>query len=294
MYNVIVWGSGLCYETYFNSLKLQELIGSIKVLAIISDDRDIRNSLDGYPCLPLVDALTLDFDYCLLAIDNTGVIFQSIERLGLSGLTKDKFIPMRVLQIPNFDFGKYIALKESNLSILSSNCWAGVCYHRLGLEFMSPTINLFFDDHDFTKFMKNLDYYLSLPVEFVEMRFETNLQRDYPIGLIGDIRLNFNHYTDFNDAVACWEKRKKRLNKNNIFVVSYTDDEDDAIEFDNLPYEKKIIFTSFESNLKSGIYINPENKAPLSVSVLASANGSKNTLNLLSFLNHEDVFMRIT
>lgn len=293
MYKVVIWGTGLCYESFFNSLKLQELIGSIKILAIISDDKDIKKSVDGYPCLPLTDALLLDFDYCLLAMDNTKVIYQSIEQLGLTGLTKDMFIPMRVLDIPNFDFRKYIAIKESNVSILSSNCWAGVCYHRLGLEFLSPTINMFFNCHDFIKFMKDLDYYLSLPVEFVEMCFETTLQRDYPVGLIGDIRLNFNHYTDFNDAVACWEKRKKRLNKNNIVVVSYTDCEDDATAFDNLPYANKMQFTPFDNHLKSNIYINPEGEAPLWLSLNATANGSKNMLDLLSFLNHEDKFIRM-
>lgn len=293
MYNVIIWGTGLCYETCFNSLKLQELTGSIKILAIIADDKDIKNSLDGYPCLSLTDALMLNFDYCLLAMDDTSTIFQSIARLGLTGLTKDKFIPIRVLDIPNFDFRKYIALKESNVSILSSNCWAGVCYHRLGLEFLSPTINMFFGEHGFIRFMEDLDSYLSLPIEFVEMCFETTLQRDYPVGLIGDIQLHFNHYADFNDAVACWEKRKKRLNKNNIVVVSYTDCEEDAIAFDNLPYEHKIQFTHFDNHLKSNIYIDPEGQAPLWLAANATANGSKNMLNLLSFLNHEDEFIRM-
>lgn len=292
MYNIIIWGTGRWYETYFNSLKLQELIGSINVLAITSDDKNIKTTIDGYPFLSIENALTLDFDYCLLAIDKPHFVFQAVEQLGLARLTKDKFIPMRVLLIPNFDFEKYINLKESNLSILSSNCWAGICYHRLGLEFLSPTINMFFDCRDFNKFMKNLDYYLDLPIEFVEMCCETNTQ--YPIGLIGDIRINFNHYTDFDDAVACWEKRKKRLNKNNILVVSYTDYEDVAIEFDNLPYKNKIIFTSFDNDLKSSLYINLEDEGPLWSYVNATASGNKNLFDILSFLNHEDDFIRIS
>lgn len=294
MYNVIIWGTGSLYEIYYNSLKLQELIGSINILAVISDDINIKTSIDGYPVLPVETAFTLDFDYCLLAMDQISLVFQAIERLNSLRLTKDKFIPMEVLLIPNFDFEKYIILKKSNLSILSSNCWAGFCYHRLGLEFLSPTINMFFDCRDFNKFMKDLNYYLSLPVEFVEMCYETNLRRHYPVGVIGDIRLNFNHYTDFDDAVACWEKRKKRINKNNILAVSYTDQEDVAIEFDNLPYENKIIFTSFENNLQSSVYINLEDGEPLWGAVTDAANGNKNIFDMLALLNHEDDFMRIS
>lgn len=292
MYNIIIWGTGRLYETCFNSLKLQELTGSINVLAITSDDKNLKTSIDGYPVLPIEYALTMDFDYCLLAMDKPHFVFQAVEQLGLARLTKDKFIPMRVLLIPGFDFESYITLKESNLSILSSNCWAGICYHRLGLEFLSPTINMFFDCRDFNKFMKDLNYYLSLPVEFAEMCHETNTP--YPIGMIGDIRLDFNHYTTFDDAVACWEKRKKRLNKNNILVVSYTDYEDVAIEFDNLPYENKILFTSFENNLNSSLYIHLEDKEPLWSPVNATASGNQNLFDILAFLNHEDNFIRIS
>lgn len=61
MYNVIIWGIGRLYEACFNSIKLQELKGQIKVLAIISYDKDIKTFLDGYPVLSLEDALVLFF-----------------------------------------------------------------------------------------------------------------------------------------------------------------------------------------------------------------------------------------
>ena len=69
MYNVIIWGTGHCYNRFFNALKLQELKGSVKVLAVISNDKDINHYIDGYPFLPKGEAISLKFDYCLVAVD---------------------------------------------------------------------------------------------------------------------------------------------------------------------------------------------------------------------------------
>ena len=34
--------------------------------------------------------------------------------------------------------------KNTDFSLFSPNCFAGIIYHRLGLEFKSPTINMLF------------------------------------------------------------------------------------------------------------------------------------------------------
>jgi uncharacterized protein (DUF1919 family) len=67
----------------------------------------------------------------------------------------------------------------------------------------------------------------------------------------GNIELCFSHYTSYESAVADWEKRKKRINWNNIFVTMYTENYEIVEEFDKLDYEKKVCFTTFKSNLKS-------------------------------------------
>lgn len=289
MYNIIIWGTGLCYARCFNSLKLQEAMGRVKVLAVTSNDKEIRTSLDGYPFLAKKDIVTLDFDYCLVAIDNFSVVFKEAEHIGIN---KSKLVPMNVLLVPYFDFEKYITLKESKLSIFSVNCWGGICYHRLGLEFLSPTINCYFHPRDFNRFMRDLDYYLSLPVEFVKMNYNPDAKADYPSGMIGDIQIHFLHYTDFDYAKGCWEKRTERINKENILVVSCAEEIDIAVEFDELPYENKIIFTPFESNLKAGFYVYPDSNRKFGEVINAIARGDKNIFNMLAFLNHEHNFIR--
>ncbi|WP_370864294.1 DUF1919 domain-containing protein [uncultured Muribaculum sp.] len=52
-------------------------------------------------------------------------------------------------------------LLDKDITILANNCNAGFIYHDLGLQFKSPTINLFFyKDHFFT-FLEHLDEYLA-------------------------------------------------------------------------------------------------------------------------------------
>jgi uncharacterized protein (DUF1919 family) len=83
------------------------------------------------------------------------------------------------------------------------------------------------------------------------MDYNNELKIDYPVCMCDDIELYFNHYASYESAVESWEKRKKRINWNNIFVTMYTENPEIAKEFDQLDYEKKICFTTFASDLNS-------------------------------------------
>lgn len=295
MYNVIIWGNGHCYNNFFSAIKLQELRGAVSVLAVTSNDKYIKDNIDGYPFVQKEEAASLEFDYCLVAIDDLQSVFAEADALGIP---KEKLIPLRVLAIPYFDFDKYISIKESNLTIFSCNCWGGSCYHYLGLEFLSPTINMFFDPSEYNKFLAGIDYYLSQPVEFVEMRYETNLKRDYPIGRLGDIRLYFNHYVDFECAKACWERRKKKINMNNLLCVSHTESKEVALAFDKLPYKNKVIFIPQDLDMADTdsscrvFYQNYHNGVDFGMTVNKTANGTSGILNMFKLLSHESDFVR--
>lgn len=85
-------------------------------------------------------------------------------------------------------------LKNDNFSIISSNCIGGFIYHRLGKQFLSPTINLYFNQKEFLKFVKNLDYYLQFNLRFIK----TDL--GHPVAELGDIKLFFLHYYSDDEA----------------------------------------------------------------------------------------------
>lgn len=296
MYRVIIWGTGHCYNRFFNMVRLQELTGTVKVVAVISNDGDIKDHIDSYTYVRKEEAASQEFDYCLVAIDDFQSVITEADSLGIP---RQKLIPLRVLAIPYFDFDKYIAIKESNLTIFSCNCWGGSCYHYLGLAFLSPTINMFFEPSEYIKFLAGLDEYLSLPLQFVETRYETNLKRDYPVGQLGDIRLYFNHYVDFEHAKECWERRKKRIHMENVLCVGYTESKEDVLAFDQLPYRNKVIFIPQDlavSDTASScrvFYQDCHDGVNFGMTVNKTANGTKSLLNMFKLLNHEEGFVRV-
>ena len=80
-----------------------------------------------------------------------------------------------------------------------------------------------------------------------------------PIGMLGDVRIEFVHYDAFEEAVQKWEERKKRINWDNLFIVGSEKcgcDLKTVERFDELLYKNKVIFTHVEyPKIKSAYYI---------------------------------------
>ena len=81
-------------------------------------------------------------------------------------------------------------------------------YSTLGLEFLSPTINMFIEDENFVKLVENLEYYMSVPATAKQDRYVDPIDNSivYPKIQIDDIELCCLHYKDCNDAIAAWER----------------------------------------------------------------------------------------
>lgn len=143
-------------------------------------------------------------------------------------------------------------LKNTNFTIFSQNCIGGVMYHDLGEKFNSPTVNILFDSKDFIEFMSKIKYYLSCQIVFMESDFP------YPIGKLGgEITIKFIHYHSEKEVIEAWNKRKQRINWDNIFVICCDEglSYDDMITFDNLPYKNKVLFMHKNiKEIKCGIY----------------------------------------
>lgn len=149
-------------------------------------------------------------------------------------------------------------LKIKGFSIISMNCTGGILSHELGLQFLSPTINLFMRAEDFIKFCENLQYYLGID-EFVECKNPAIIeQREYPIAYLGDLTLFLVHYSSVEEAQRKWNERKKRINWDNIVVID-TDREgmtDELKErFEQLPYRKVMFVHTPDEKHSSCFYI---------------------------------------
>ncbi len=149
-------------------------------------------------------------------------------------------------------------LKRHDCTIISVNCTGGILSHDLGLQFQSPTVNLFFCAEDFIKFCENLKYYLSIE-QFVECKDSTIIgERTYPIAYLGDLTLFLVHYHSVEEAQEKWNVRKKRVNWDNIVIIN-TDREGMTDElrdrFEQLPYRKVMFVNQPDEKHKSCFYI---------------------------------------
>lgn len=144
-------------------------------------------------------------------------------------------------------------LKNTEFSIIASNCCGTIMYYDLDLPYRSPTIDLSIEMGDFVKLAGNLQWYMSQ--KLTELKGEGK----YPEGLLGDVKIRFVHYKTFEEGVAKWEERKERINWNNLFFVGVEKDgcTYEIIEqFERLPYKNKVIFTRREyPEFSSSYYI---------------------------------------
>lgn len=111
--------------------------------------------------------------------------------------------------------------KNKDFTLISQNCIGGVIYNNLGLEFKTPTINMFIEDENFVKLVENFEYYMSITPKakcecFIEPK-DNNIK--YPKIAIDDIEICCLHYKSCAEAIEAWERRKKRINYDNIYVI---------------------------------------------------------------------------
>lgn len=183
-------------------------------------------------------------------------------------------------------------LRTDEVSIISANCNGGIISHDLGLQFRSPTVNLFIPAEDYIKFCENLPYYLSID-EMVECTDPAvTYGVDYPVAYLGDILLYLVHYSSVEEAQRIWNQRKSRINWNNIAVMAtdrdgMTDELKDR--FEKLPY-RKVMFTHLpDEKHHSCFYISGYEKDDC-VGIVTDHNDWKGTrpidqFDYVSFLN---------
>ena len=145
-------------------------------------------------------------------------------------------------------------LRNTNFSLIASNCTGGFILHDLKLQFRSPFVNLYMEPFDFIKYLEKMDYY-----NLCEFTFQSNLGYPYPVGMLDDLTVYFVHYKNEEEANNSWKRRLKRTNKDNLFIILTERDGctyEDLKRFDKLSYQNKIVFTHKKyPEIKSSYYI---------------------------------------
>lgn len=248
MYNILIYGLGKVYDDYLNLLKAGELLGKFCVKGVTKSNNYFYRYVDGYPFIPVDEIEWSNYDVFVIAAEIESTSYAEIVKVLLDrGISEERIIPISAFSIPYFDLEKYIKIHD--ISIFALNCWGGLTYHRLGLQFRTPFVNMFMNQYEFIKMMKNLKWYMEQPVIFSYWADGVHGGK-YPVGRLADVLLHFNHSDNFEDALANWDRRKARINYNNIFAMMFTERHDVAELFDELPYNK-ICFTTFgDHNIK--------------------------------------------
>lgn len=156
-----------------------------------------------------------------------------------------------------------VLLKNDNLTLISNNCNGCVLLHELGVRYNSQFVNLFLYAEDYIAYLENFDYYNEQ-----EILFDHNWT-EYPIGKLGNLTVHFVHYKTEEEAIDKWNERKRRIDKENMFII-FTQQKgcDDSIvrRFDRLPFENKVIFTYRNySDVLSAVCIDKYKNNPLGV-----------------------------
>lgn len=144
-------------------------------------------------------------------------------------------------------------LKNKDVTIISNNCWAGIFYRNNNLEYLSPTLGLFFMAEEYIKFIYDIRDYISQDIEFISI--EQSKYKEYlkklnyksPIGKIKDVEIMFLHYRDEKEAREKWNRRKKRINWDKV-IYKFSDQNMCTYEhlkkFQKFEAKNKICFTT--------------------------------------------------
>lgn len=152
-------------------------------------------------------------------------------------------------------------LKRKDVCLIASNCNGGCILHDMRLRFSSPFVNLWIKPSDYLKLLYALKEYMAKELE------ETKEEGiDYPVGLLGDIKIYFQHYASFDEAKKKWDERKVRMDLENPFVLFSDRDgctEENLRAFERLPYENKVVFVHEKRpDLSSAVYIKGFEREP--------------------------------
>lgn len=137
--------------------------------------------------------------------------------------------------------------------IISNDCWGAEMYKLLNRPFNTPFIGLMIMGPCYIKLLEDPQYYLNLPLKFVEKSKYPEMQQSksgskFPLGILGEsgIEIHFLHYESKSEAKEKWERRLSRMDWNNLFLKydcgkNYGNKE--LVEkFMNFPFLNKLVF----------------------------------------------------
>lgn len=260
-YKLFIYGAGREYARFSSYLSSYSSLFDIE--GIITTEKQVFKYIDGRKCFTIDEIAGGDFDFIIIAVQEWKEI-ASI--LWSKGIAEEKIIRSSVFYNPNFDFAKYLWVKESKPTIFSNMCLGGIVYKELGLKSLSPTINMICMDSCYIEFLKDWKYYCSKEMRtYTEEEYDSSFVHFHnfiPRGIIDNkVTWIFNHYKSGKEGVDAWKKRVMRINRDNIIAIAALEHDKDAYAFEQLSIEKKLGFYYKDLHLEHVLYLKKWNNA---------------------------------
>ena len=145
-----------------------------------------------------------------------------------------------------------------NGSIISNDCWGAEFYIRSNIEYNTPFVGLMLYAPCYISFLENFEENLNAALTFTSHTKYKDLQERreeendfYPIGKIDEIEIHFLHYTSEEEALNKWERRKRRIKKDNLFVKFDCSKDDATLDlvkrFKNLEFQNAVVIGNLTS-----------------------------------------------
>ncbi len=145
--------------------------------------------------------------------------------------------------------------------IISRNCWGGQVYQYLQKPYNTPFVGLFLFGPCYMKLLSNFDAYMKVDLKFIPLSKYPESKNNYPIGLLNDVELHFQHYETAEEATEKWNRRRERMfehvDKDNYFFMVCDRrgiKPQDLTNFHELPFKNKVSFAF--SDLPEGTNVN--------------------------------------
>lgn len=294
---IVVWGAGEVFRRYANELMMRCERGEIDIVGITGKTLPPVATLDGVPLVAREEVAALAPDYVLVMVGAQG---QAIRREAMEqfGIMRNQLIDKDLLTVPCFEFRRYHRLRTSRVSIVADTCWGGFAYNTLQMECLSPFKNMFVKEADYLRLLGDLRGYVE-GCEPEYLRMQTDLAGSYyPVFMLGDVPLHFNHDATPESAMEKWHRRRVKINWDNVFVMLHTCNREAAEAFEALPLEGgRVCLTPFAWDLPHALQIPMANDREVflnNVNVTAIRGASNIAFDIVSLLLGESDVSRVS
>ena len=169
----------------------------------------------------------------------------------------------KLFSVKIYGFYAKIRLKNAKFTIICNNCYGGHIYQSLQTQYNTPTVGLYFFAEDYIHFLENLEECLSSELKFINSSKYEECQEEYqklkyPIGLLlNKIEIHFLHYNSEEEAKEKWNRRKERIDYNNLFVIMNDQNRfknNHLVKFNALKFHK-VFLSSKHINMSNVVWV---------------------------------------